>query len=138
MELVLDSSLALAWGLPDEASGRADRLLPRASGKNAFWVPVLWWYEIANALTMARRRRRLVEADLSRLSSSIGLLPIQTDSILNAETIRALQVLADAYGLSAYDSAYLELAQRRGLGLATLDRRLAQAAGGAGVNLIPL
>ncbi len=138
MELVLDSSLALAWGLPDEASGRADRLLPRASGKNAFWVPVLWWYEIANALTMARRRRRLVEADLSRLSSSIGLLPIQTDSILNAETIRALQVLADAYGLSAYDSAYLELAQRRGLGLATLDRRLAQAARGAGVNLIPL
>jgi len=71
-------------------------------------------------------------------SSSIGLLPIQTDSILNAETIRALQVLADAYGLSAYDSAYLELAQRRGLGLATLDRRLAQAARGAGVNLIPL
>ena len=66
------------------------------------------------------------------------LLPIQTDSILNAETIRALQVLADAYGLSTYDSAYLELAQRRGLGLATLDRRLAQAARGAGVNLIPL
>lgn len=138
MDLVLDSSLALAWGLPDEASGRADRLLPRASGKNAFWVPALWWYEIANALTMARRRRRLVEADRSRLIELYRVLPIQTDSVLNPETMRTLQVLAEEYVLSAYDAAYLELAQRRGLGLATLDRRLAQAAKEAGVNLIPL
>jgi predicted nucleic acid-binding protein len=66
------------------------------------------------------------------------MLPIQTDSVLGLETIRTLQVLADEYGLSAYDAAYLELAERRGLGLATRDRRLATAARGAGVNLIPL
>jgi hypothetical protein len=51
MDLVLDSSIAVAWGLPDEASARADRLLARASGKYAFWGPALWWYEIGNALT---------------------------------------------------------------------------------------
>jgi predicted nucleic acid-binding protein len=138
MDFVLDSSLALAWGLPDEASERADRLLPRPSRKHGFWVPALWWYELANALTMARRRRRLDETDRSRLIDLYRALPIQTDSVLNAETIRMLQVLADAYRLSAYDAAYVELAQRRGLGLATLDRRLAQAARGAGVDLIPL
>ncbi len=87
---------------------------------------------------MARRRRRLVEADRSRLIELYRVLPIQTDAVLNTETIRMLQVLADEYGLSAYDAAYLELAQRRGLGLATLDRRLGQAAREAGVNLIPL
>ena len=98
----------------------------------------MWWYEIANALTMARRRHRLVEADRSRLIELYRMLPVQTDSVLSSETIRTLQVLADEYGLSAYDAAYLELAQRRGLGLATLDRRLATAARGAGVNLVPL
>ena len=138
MDLVLDSSLAVAWGLPDEASARADRLLARASRKNAFWVPALWWYEIANALTMAHRRHRLVEADRSRLIELYRVLPIQTDSVLGPETLGTLQVLADEYGLSAYDTAYLELAQRRGLGLATLDRRLAAAAKGAGVHLIPV
>src|SRR3989442_4674269 len=138
MDLVLDSSLAVAWGLPDETSARADRLLARASGKSAFWVPALWWYDIANALTMARRRHRLVEADRSRLIELYRVLPIQTDSVLGLETVRTLQVLAHEYGLSAYDAAYLELAQRRGLGLATLDRRLATAAGGAGGELASL
>src|SRR3989442_2752259 len=132
MGLVLDSSLAVAWGLPDETSARADRLLARASGKSAFWVPALWWYEIANALTMARRRHRLVEADRSRLLELYRVLPIQTDSVLGLETVRTLQVLAHEYGLSAYDAAYLELAQRRGLGLATLDPPPAPAAGGGG------
>src|SRR3989442_9421351 len=120
MGLVLDSSLAVAWGLPDETSARADRLLARASGKSAFWVPALWWYEIANALTMARRRHRLVEADRSRLIELYRVLPIQTDSVLGLETVRTLQVLAHEYGLSAYDAAYLELAQRRGLRLGNL------------------
>jgi predicted nucleic acid-binding protein len=50
MEIVLDSSVALAWVLPDETSSRADRLLAKASRESVFWVPALWWYEVANVL----------------------------------------------------------------------------------------
>ena len=84
----------------------------------------MWWYEIANALTMARRRRRLVEADRSRLIELYRVLPIQTDAVLNTETIRMLQVLADEYGLSAYDAAYLAAAENLGHPFCTTDRRL--------------
>ena len=63
MEWVVDSSLALAWGLPDEISPRADRMLDRVTAQDVLWVPALWWYEIANALMMAERRRRITEAD---------------------------------------------------------------------------
>src|SRR5574337_126137 len=136
MECVLDCSLALAWALPDEASRRADRLLARASPRDVFWVPALWWYEIANALTMAHRRERLKEADGRRIIQLYGMLPIQTDTFLNPDTVWRFHSLAQEYALSAYDAAYLELAVRRGLGLATLDRRLSTAARRAGIDTV--
>jgi predicted nucleic acid-binding protein len=74
MECVLDSSVALAWVLPDETSSRADRLLDAASPRSVFWVPALWWYEVADALTMAQRRKRLREADRVRAAELYGLL----------------------------------------------------------------
>jgi predicted nucleic acid-binding protein len=133
MDWVLDCSLALAWALPDEASKRADRFLAQASRGNPLWVPALWWYEMANALTMAQRRGRLADADRLRLIELYGLLPIQTDTFLSSDALWRLQALAQEYSLSAYDAAYLELAQRRGLGLATLDKRLGAAARSAGI-----
>lgn len=136
MDWVLDCSLALAWALPDETSKRADRFLAEVSRKSVLWVPALWWYEMANALTMAQRRQRLAEADRMRLVELYGMLPIQTDIHLIPDVMWRFHVLAEEYGLSAYDAAYLELAQRRGLGLATLDRRLIRAARKAGVKVI--
>jgi predicted nucleic acid-binding protein len=64
------------------------------------------------------------------------MLPIQTDVHLNAEAMWRFRTLAREYDLSAYDAAYLELAQRRGLGLATMDRHLIRAARKAGVEVI--
>ncbi|HEU4798111.1 MAG TPA: type II toxin-antitoxin system VapC family toxin [bacterium] len=124
MELVLDSSVALAWVLPDETSSRADRLLEAASPKSVF---------VANALTMAQRRRRLVDADRARVAELYGLLPIQTDTLLNVNALWRFHALAGEYGLSAY----LELTQRRDLGLTTFDRRLISAARRAGVKIVP-
>lgn len=135
MDWVLDSSLALAWALPDETSKRADQLLAQVSGKSVFWVPALWWYEISNALTMARRRRRLAEADRRRAAELYGMLPIETDADLGSDVMWRLHAMAEEYDLSAYDAAYLELARRRGLGLATLDRVLMKAARKAGVRV---
>lgn len=138
MDWVLDASMTLAWALPDETSRRADRFLAQASRNYMFWVPALWWYEVANALTMAERHHRLTEADRIRLIELYSMLPIQTDATLNPDAVRQFHILAKEYTLSAYDTAYLELAQRRGLGLATLDQRLITAARRAGVSAIRL
>lgn len=135
MEWVLDSSLALALVLPDEGSNRAERFLARVWRRSPVWVPALWWYEIANALLMAQRRGRLTDADRVRAVELYGVLPIQTDIDSGTDAIRRLQALAGQYSLSAYDAAYLELAQRRGASLATLDRRLITAARKAGVRV---
>lgn len=134
---VLDCSVALAWALPDETSARADRLLGRVTGRPALWVPALWWYELGNGLMMAQRRR-LTEINRIRLLETFAQLPIETDTFLNTETIARLHALGQTHGLSAYDAAYLELAQRRGLALATLDERLVAASRHTGVNLVRL
>jgi predicted nucleic acid-binding protein len=135
MDWVLDSSIALALALPDETSEQADYFFSRVSGESTFWVPALWWYEIANALIGAERRKRLAEKDRMRLIELYRMLPIQTDAVLDSDAMYRFQTLAMEYELSAYDAAYLELAQRRGLGLAALDQRLHSAARKAGVKV---
>ena len=135
MDWVIDSSIALAWALPDEMSKEADRFLSRISMKTILWVPALWWYETANALLMAQRRKRLGEAEKTRLIELYGRLPIQTDTGLDSDVVWRLHTLAMQYNLSACDAAYLELAQRRGIGLATIDRLLHSAAEKAGIKV---
>ena len=127
--------MALAWGLPDETSKRAERFLTDLDQKATLWVPALWWYELANALTVAYRRRRLTESEAVQLVELYGALPIQTDTHLDSDAVWRFQALAKEHSLSAYDAAYLELAQRKGTGLATLDKHLTNAARKAGVNV---
>jgi predicted nucleic acid-binding protein len=136
MECVLDSSMALAWALPDEASGKADGFLTGLSEDSRLWVPPLWWYELSNALTMALRRKRLNAADVLRLIELYRSLPVMTDTLLGGDGMYRFHVIAERHGLSAYDAAYLELAQRRGLKLATVDKRLISGARKAGVGLV--
>lgn len=113
--------------MPDETSTRADRLLGRVTAEDILWVPALWWYEIANALMMAERRRRIKEADRRALVHLYERLPIHTDTPLTAHIWREIQSLALSHRLSAYDAAYLELASRKSIALATLDKRMVQA-----------
>ncbi|MBI1871005.1 MAG: type II toxin-antitoxin system VapC family toxin [Chlamydiae bacterium] len=135
IDWVLDCSFALAWGLRDEETSKADRLLSRVSQKSQFWVPALWWYEISNALTTARLRKRLLESQFSYVIGLYQDLPIQTDLSLGYDQVFRLFSIAQTYHLSAYDAAYLELAERKGIGLATLDHRLVQAAKLSGVQV---
>jgi len=137
MHWVIDSSMALAWALPDETSKEAERFLGRISTRDILWVPALWWYEMANALLMAQRRKRLTETERIRLIELYRTLPIRTDVMLDSDIMRRFQRLGIDYDLSAYDAAYLELAQRRGLGLATVDRSLRSAAQRAGIKVTP-
>ena len=135
MDWVLDSSVALALALPDETSEQADHFLSRVTGGSIFWVPALWWYERANALIGAERRKRLAEKDRMRLIELFRMLPIRTDTVLDSDAMYRFQTLTMEYELSVYDAAYLERAQRRGLGLATLDQRLHLATRKAGVKV---
>jgi len=136
MACVLDCSVALAWAFPDETSEAAERLLTDRTSSRPLWVPGLWWYELSNALTVAWRRRRISESDCLRLIELYGELSIHTDTALDADSVRRWHRLAKDHGLSAYDAAYLELAERRELPLATLDRRLRTAARSAGIALV--
>lgn len=137
MGWVLDSSMALAWVFPDKKSGEAERLLSRRAAPEELWVPALWWYEIANALVSARRRRRITQAEAARAAELFGELPLKTDAVSEPSGLNRLGGLASEHGLSAYDCAYLELAQRKGFVLATLDGRLAAAAVKSGVRALP-
>jgi predicted nucleic acid-binding protein len=135
MEWVLDASVALAWALPDEDSERADLLLDAAPSGIQFYVPVLWWYEVANALVVAYHRRRITEAEVSRIMELYGMMPIKTELSLGVDSMWRFCSLAREYQVSAYDAAYMELAQRLGVGLATLDHHLRLAAMQAGIEV---
>lgn len=102
MDWVVDLSIALAWGLPDKTSKEADRFLSRISMRSILWVPSLWWYETANALLMAQRRKRLTEAERIRLMELYRRLPIRTDVALDSDMVWRLHTLAIEYNLSAY------------------------------------
>jgi predicted nucleic acid-binding protein len=107
-----------------------------AVADNGAIVPALWRLEVANSLTVAMRRRR-IDADFRRAAlADLALLDItpdpHTDSLAWGETL----TLADRFRLTLYDAAYLELAQRRTLPLATLDEELCAAAGALGVRVL--
>jgi len=131
-EFVLDGSLALAWYFKDEADPYADAVAARFPSARAL-VPVNWPLEVANAVLMGERRQRGTQAQAAKWLGYLGSLPIAVDEETNERAWDELLSLGRAHRLSAYDAAYLELALRRGLPLATLDDKLKAAASAAGV-----
>lgn len=131
---VLEASVTLAWCFEDERSAYADRLLDGMVPAGAA-VPAIWPLEVANALLVAERRRRLTRAKAARTHHVLEGLPITIDSESAARAFDQILELARAHHLSVYDAAYLELALREGLALATLDERLRRAARHAGVEV---
>ena len=125
---VVDTSIALAWGFPDEQSAIADGFWQEVESGIGLFVPALWWFECANALLVARRRERLDEGRAHQMSALLAALPVDTAAAPSGDDLVRLQVLAWKHGLTAYDAAYLDLALRLTAGLATLDARLAGAA----------
>ncbi len=132
---VLDCSVALALGLPDEDSDKVETFFKKRIQKSDIWIPALFWYEIANALAVARRRKRITRADHTRLSTLYTSLPLMTDALIAADAFVRYGSIACEQNLSAYDAAYLELAYRRSLVLATLDKKLAREAEKSGVQV---
>lgn len=136
MTLVLDSSATLAWFHGDERTASIEVLFDRVIEQSAV-VPSLWRLEIANSLNVAIRRKRISRSFRDEALEDLAQLDILVDPETNLHAWQATVRLADQYGLTVYDAAYLELAQRRSLPLATLDRSLADAARTAGIEVLP-
>jgi predicted nucleic acid-binding protein len=134
---VLDASVAVAWVAGTPVDPYAVAVQSHVAGGWRAVVPPLWQLEVANGLLMNERRKALSAADADR-----GLRDLETFLIARAEldqtpaAMRELSNLARMYQLTVYDAAYLELAQRESLPIATLDKGLRAAAVKAGVALL--
>ncbi len=133
---VIDASVALAWCFDDEATEATRALLDRFENEHAE-VPSLWHLELANALVLGERNRRITPARTSEFIALIVGLPIVVDEQTPSHALSAALELARSERLSAYDASYLELAMRHGVPLATKDDALAKAALRVGVTLLP-
>ena len=135
MSLIVDASVTLAWFFDDERTPAGDAVLDRVSDAGAV-VPALWRYEIANGLQTAVRRRRITAAYRDASLAELRMLPIIIDREGDDLVWTSILGFADRFRLTIYDAAYLELAHRRALPLATSDRALRAAARGLSLQLI--
>jgi predicted nucleic acid-binding protein len=133
--IVIDASVALAWGFPDEASDYADAVL-LALEDEAVLVPAIWALEITNALLVGERRKRIRAPDVRRFVELLEGLNIVEEALPFADTVSNVLPLVREYNLSAYDAAYLDVAVRHAAPLATLDAALQEAAHAGGIQIL--
>ena len=129
--LVVDASITLAWAF-EEVDARASEARERLRREGAV-VPSLWWFEVRNGLVMGERRVLSTVQRTARFLRDISRLEIVVGGLPDEMTLIAL---ARRRRLTVYDAAYLELASRRKLPLATLDDGLREAARRAGLELV--
>lgn len=132
---VLDSSVTLAWFFDDERSPATEQMLERLETETAA-VPTLWYFEVANVLCVAARRGRTTPARVAEFMAQLEGLAIAMDEASPAGLLRRVFDLANRERLSGYDAAYLELAMRLGIPLATKDAALAAAGRRVGVAML--
>ena len=131
MAFILDASVVHAWIL-DEGCPLADEVKARLHSETAT-APALWWFEVRNGLVMAERRGRLTEPETARALRELSSLAISLDQ---SPDEAGVMTLARQHRLTVYDAAYLELALRKALPLATLDGPLQRAARAEAVRLM--
>lgn len=126
--LSLDASVALSWCFLDEKSSASDLALDLVSQGSEAFVPSIWPYEVANALAVAERKKRISQPDAALFLEQLQSLNVVVEEGSRSRIFSAVLPIAREYHLSVYDASYLELALRRGLTLATLDHDLKKAA----------
>ncbi len=135
MNLVIDASVTVAWYFDDETTPVTEAVLDRVSQTGAI-VPTLWRLEVANAFQSAIRRKRITAGYRDHALAELMKMPITIDTETNAYAWTTTLQLSERFGLTAYDSAYLELAGRHSHSLATLDVKLRNAAVSLGLPLM--
>lgn len=134
-EFVLDCSATLPWVFDSETTKETSALLDQLARGSRAWVPALWHLELANVLLVAKRKGRIDQAGIEQFLGALARLDIIVDSDTMPNAWARTLALAESYSLTVYDAAYLELALRRGLPIATLDDALIAAMKKAGGRL---
>ena len=133
--IALDASVTAAWFFQDETTAEVDAIFRRITDEGAV-VPPVWSFEVANIFRTALRRKRLNQVGRRRCFDILLAMPIEREA--EADDLWTTTVaLSDRHDLSVYDAAYLELAMRRSLPLATLDKELRAAAIAEGITVLP-
>ena len=133
---VVDASMAFAWVKPSQASAESDALLERIELGATAVVPPLWFLEVANGLLIAQRRKLLTSSERARAIDRLSGLAVTVDDGNARTAFGRTSALAEDHGLSLYDAAYLEVALRRSLPIASRDETLLAAAARAGARLL--
>ena len=131
--IVVDASVALAWCFPDEVSDYADSVLLAVENQTVI-VPAIWPLEITNGMLVGQRCKRIQQPDVRRFAELLKGLHITLETQSVADSLINILPLAEDYGLSAYDAAYLDVAVRHEVTLATLDADLLRAAIAMGIT----
>lgn len=134
---VPDASIAIAWVHPDQATAESNAWLEHVAAGAALVVPSVWPLEVANALIVLARRRKLTSEDRDAALATLAELPVTLDHDGPARALTELAVLATSESLTVYDASYLELARRRALPLACRDGPLRKAAIRHGLKVTP-
>ena len=125
----------MAWLFHDEATPRTSALLNRLAAETAL-VPAWWFIEVTNVLAMAERRGRITPAQSDAFIADLGKLAFERDDEAPGRAFTHLLPLCRTHRLTSYDAAYVDLAIRRRLPLATLDDDLRKTARKLGIGLL--
>lgn len=133
--IVLDCSVTMTWILPGENTEKTDAILASLKDKQVK-VPTIWPLEVANVLCFAEQQKKLSALDVSEFKEFLSALPINIDNHTSLRAMGSIYILAKTEQLTIYDAAYLEIAIRESLPLATLDKALKKAAQRNNVSLL--
>lgn len=100
-------------------------------------APNLWHLEVGNMLLQAEKKRRITASQINVRLALLADLPITTDTETAPRAFQEILTLAASQRLTTYDAAYLELAIRRRIPLATKDKALIRAADATKVQALP-
>ena len=134
-DFVVDNSIVMAWCFEDEANDYTDAIQDLLIDNKAF-VPPIWPLEVANVLLVAERRKRISKADSGHFIALLSQLPIEVEPTDSDRVFHDTLSLARQYQLSSYDASYLEMAIRKGMPIATLDKAIIRAAKRIQVEII--
>ncbi len=135
-DFVLDASVVLTWCFPDENSAFAREIASMFKHGDSAVAPSFWPHEVLNALLVGTKRKRISISLVNSFLADLAGLPVELKPISTETVFDRIQSLARERSLTAYDAAYLEIAQSSGVPLATLDKDLIHACRAAGVELL--
>ncbi|MBP8262048.1 MAG: type II toxin-antitoxin system VapC family toxin [Verrucomicrobia bacterium] len=133
---IADSSVGVAWAVPSQASDATDALLDKVAAGTPLVAPILWPFEVANSLLVLLRRKKILAPERERALEALARLPLAVDDEGPRLAWGKISELATEHGLSVYDAAYLELAVRRKLPLASRDEALCKAAQSCRIKML--